>query len=165
MLLPDLIRVAAVEGGRQALEALRDVGPALMVPPPQGLGMLLPDLIEVAARKGGRQALEALRDLGPALIVPPPQGLGMLLPNLIRIASKDGGRRALEGLRDVGPALLVAGFSKDHLVSIANHNGGGPALRAVHGRIADLQQGRVALDALVNAGSKRRGARNAVNAL
>ena len=168
MSLGQLLKVASNHGGKQAIEALKEEAntPLLMKPKDHGgLGMSLEQLLKIASNDGGKQAIEALKEEAntPLLMKPKDHGgLGMSLEQLLQVASRGGAKQAIEAMKELGRLLLQAGVSIDQITSIAAHDGGGPALRAVAARLPYVQQGLITLVDLVNAGSKHRRAAKAV---
>ncbi|MEE3505819.1 TAL effector repeat-containing protein [Pseudomonas sp. 10C3] len=139
----NVINIAAHHGGKSALQALRDKGPAL-----RQAGFSAADLLKVAANGGAAQALQVLLDTGPAL-----RQAGFSAADLVKVAANGGAAQALQALRDTGPALRQVGFSAADLVKVAAHIGGAPALQALQANGPALRQAGFSGDDLVKIAS------------
>jgi len=119
-----VVAIASHDGGRQALETVQRLLPALC----QDHGLTLQQVVAIASNHGGRQALETVHRLLPSLC----NDNGLTPDQVVAIASNVGGKQALETVQRLLPGLCEDhGLHPDQVVSIARHDGGRQALETV----------------------------------
>ncbi len=132
-------------GPGKALQMARHCGPALMAPPPLGLGMPMDKILTIGSFPGDEFSLAAVSEHAPAL-----RALELPLDDIVKVASATwNGANAIKALVAHAPALRAVGMSLDDVIKLATKDRAEEVLKAVATHARALLALQMSLDDVI----------------